>query len=78
MTIQLTTSIILSGESSAWIILRSDDKLDCNSAIIKISKDQPKSQKVFLELGTFVTDSNGELVFKIFLKQQMIDFSSKT
>ena len=57
-------------------MLRNDKFLNCNSAIIKLSKGI-KSQKVFLEIGTFVVDSKGELLFKIFLKQQLINYSSK-
>jgi len=57
-------------------MLRNDNFLNCNSAILKLSKGL-KSQKVFLEIGTFVVDSKGELLFKIFLKQQLINYSSK-
>ena len=67
----------LKGESVLWLILRTEEKLDENSAIIKISKED-KSQKMFISFGTFVTEEDKEdLTFKIFTTQQLIDTSSK-
>lgn len=43
--------------------------------MIKIAKEE-KSQRMFISLGTFVQDSVGNEVFKVFLKQQLIDNSS--
>jgi len=56
--------------------LRTEDKLDENSALIKISKED-KSQKMFIAFGTFVSEEDVEdLSFKIFTTQQLIDTSS--
>jgi len=67
--------VSLRGESSFWIITRSNETLDQYSAIIKITKED-KSQRMFISLGTFVKDHLGNEVFKVFLKQQLIDSSS--
>jgi len=69
-------SFSLKGESMLWLILRTDDKLDENSAIIKISKED-KSQKMFVSFGTMVHEEDREEpIFKIFTNQQLIDTSS--
>jgi len=66
----------LKGESALWLILRTEDKLDENSAVIKISKED-KSQKMFISFGTFVSfEDKEDLTFKIFTTQQLIDTSS--
>jgi hypothetical protein len=66
----------LKGESALWLILRTEDKLDENSAVIKISKED-KSQKMFISFGTFVSfEDKEDLKFKIFTTQQLIDTSS--
>lgn len=67
--------ISLKGESSFWIITRSNEALNEYSAIVKITKED-KSQKMFISMGTFVKDCNNNEVFKIFQKQQLIDSSS--
>ena len=65
----------MKGESSLWIITRSDLEFDEYSSIIRISKED-KSQNVHVSLGTFVMDKYNNLIFKIFSKQQLIDYSS--
>lgn len=66
----------MKAESILWIILRTDEKLDENSSIIKVSKEE-KSQKMFISFGTFVTEEGrDDLIFKIFTTQQLIDTSS--
>jgi hypothetical protein len=66
----------LKGESILWLILRTEDKFDENSSIIKISKED-HSQKMFISFGTFVfEEEKEELSFKIFTTQQLIDTSS--
>jgi len=71
----MNISFSLKGESSCWIFTRSNDILNTNSAIVRISKED-KSQRLFISLGTFVQDYKDNEVFKIFLKQQLIDNSS--
>jgi len=66
----------LKKESCFWLVLRNDTFLDRFSAILRISKDE-KSQRIFASLGTFVLDENSNLIFKIFLKQQMINHSDQ-
>jgi hypothetical protein len=55
--------------------LRSNDCLDKRTAVLKITKED-RSQKIFASFGTFVLDKNSDLVFKIFIKQQIINFTS--
>ena len=76
MRVESYFDVILKGESYFWIVTRSSDELNKFSAIIKISKED-RCQKVFASLGTFVYDGKGNMYFKIFLKQQLIDYSSK-
>lgn len=73
---EISLNFSLRGESVFWLILRTEDKLDENSAIIKISKED-KCQKMFISFGTFVLEEDKEdLTFKIFTTQQLIDTSS--
>lgn len=73
----MSINFSLKGESTLWIILRTEEKLDDFSSIIKISKDD-RSQKMFVSFGAFVNEKDKEeLIFKIFTTQQLIDTSSK-
>jgi hypothetical protein len=76
MKLEIVFDVVLKGDSCFWVITRSKDKLGKNSAIIKLSKEL-NSQKVFASFGTYVHDDKGELFFKVFLKQQLLDFASK-
>lgn len=73
---EIAMSFSLKGESSLWVILRSDNDFNEYSAILKISKED-KSQNLHVSLGTFVKDVHNNLVYKNFSKQQLIDYSSK-
>ena len=73
--VEISVNFILKGESTCWIINRVAEKFDEYTAVVKISKEE-KAQRVFLSMGTFVRDNNKNLIFKIFTKQQLIDFSS--
>lgn len=77
MRVETYFDVLLKGESVFWVIMRSNDALDKFSVVIKLSKED-RCQKVFASFGTFVSDSKGTMYFKIFLKQQLINFSSKT
>lgn len=66
----------LKGDSSLWLITRCNEYFDEFSSIIKFSKED-KSQRLFISMGTFVRDCHENLIFKIFSKQQLIDYSSK-
>ena len=73
----MSINFSLKGESTLWIILRTEEKLDDFSSIIKISKDE-RSQKMFVSFGAFINEKDKEdLTFKIFTTQQLIDTSSK-
>jgi hypothetical protein len=50
-----------------------NEQPDEYTAVIKVSKEE-KSQKIFLHFGAFVKDSSGNIVFRFFQKQQLIDF----
>lgn len=73
--VEISTSISLKGESSYWLILRTEEFFDEFSAVIRISKED-NSQNVFISMGTYVRDSYKNLILKNFSKQQLIDFSS--
>lgn len=74
--IEIKLNFILKGESSCWLILRTnDDTLNEFSVVLKIYKEN-LSQKCFAALGTFIKDIDSNLRFKIFTKVQLIDFSS--
>jgi hypothetical protein len=68
-------NVQLKAESSLWIISRSNDYFDEFTSVLKFSKED-KSQRIFISMGTFVRDCHENLIFKIFSKQQLIDYSS--
>lgn len=74
--IEITTNFCLKGESSFWLMLRTEEYFDEFSAVIRISKEE-NSQNIFISMGTYVRDSFKNLILKNFSKQQLIDFSSK-
>jgi hypothetical protein len=74
MRVENYFDIILKGESTFWLITRSSDVLNKFSAVIKISKED-RCQKVFASFGTFVFDAKDNMYFKVFLKQQLINYS---
>lgn len=76
VSLEVTLSCSMKGESSCWIITRAKDFFDETTGVVRIHKED-KCQKMFISLGTFVKDMHNNLVFKIFSKQQLIDYSSK-
>jgi hypothetical protein len=75
MKVNINVKVTLKGESSCWIFSRTAEKLTKFTSVLKLSKEA-RSQKVFASLGTFVMNQKGVLVFKVFIKQQLINFSS--
>ena len=53
--------------------MRSSDQLNKYLPLLKFSNDD-YSQKVFVSYGTFVHDHNNKAIFKIFQKQQLINY----
>ncbi len=49
---------------------------DEKSAIIKIKKED-NSQRLYFLFGTYIRDQNNKLIFRIFHKQQLIDFGER-
>jgi hypothetical protein len=74
--IELNVCFSLKDESSFWIINRVNDSLDEYTTIIKIKKEKG-SQRLYLNLGTYVKDIHGNLIFRIFHKQQLVDFGMR-
>ena len=66
----------LSNSSILWIFLRNLEFFDEYSIVIKINKIA-ESQKIYLNMGTFIKDINDKLFLKIFSKQQLINYSEK-
>jgi hypothetical protein len=77
-SINLEVNLIcdLSNSSILWIFLRNLEFFDEYSIVIKINKIAD-SQKIYLNMGTFIKDINNKLFLKIFSKQQLINFSEK-
>ena len=67
MAIEVKSSFRLVGDSTLWIISRSNDIADSNAVICKIRKEAD-SQRIFLLFGSAV-GYNGE--FKFFKKQEI-------
>lgn len=75
-SVELSLTCFLAGESTCWIFNRVNDYFDEFAAAFKIEKAE-NSPKVFFSVGAFVKDSQDNLIFKVFVKEQLIDFSSK-
>jgi len=71
---ELFFDVTLKGESTFWLFLRNNDVFSKYTAVIKIIKEE-KCQKTFIHFGTFVVDSKANLIFKTFLKQQLINYA---
>lgn len=66
----------LKDESSLWLFLRNDLSPDTDTSVIRITKES-NSQRCFIGLGTYIKDKNNKNLFKIFTRQQLVDFNSK-
>lgn len=73
---RVSSYIQLKGESSFWLIFHTNEKFDVTSSVITISKKE-NSQSVFISLGTFVKDVHDNMIYKVFSKQQLLDYSDK-
>ena len=73
-TAVIDANIILKGESTFWLALHTNNNFDIESAFISISK-KDNSNSVFLSQGTFVQDLHKKLIYKVFCKQQLLDYS---
>ena len=76
LSVEMSISAYLIGESNLWIFNRVNEFFDEFTLALKLEK-QENSQKIFISLGTFIKDNQEYLVFKTFIKEQLIDFSSK-
>ena len=76
LSINIDVIFTLKEESSIWIFLRSANKFDTETVVVKINKEG-NSQKCFISLGTYVKDKNNKSLFKVFTRQQLVDFQSK-
>ena len=68
---EVRTNVLLKNESSFWIFLRTKEYFSKENAIIIYNKES-NSQNVHISLGKFYLNSNGNLLFKTFIKQQLI------
>lgn len=66
----------LKGESSFWLIFHTNEQFDVTSSVITISKKE-NSQRVFVSFGTFVKDIHDNLIYKVFSRQQLLDYNDK-
>jgi hypothetical protein len=67
----------LKGESTFWLFLRAGNVFTIDTAVITIAKKE-NSQNCYISMGTFVEDVHKNLIFKVFTKQQLLDYSKKT
>ena len=74
-TSEIYFDFTLKRDSTFWLILRSNNSFDKYTCILRITKVD-KSQKVFASMGTFITGDNSESIFKVFLKQQLLNISA--
>lgn len=72
----INCEFILKGENSFWLFLRAGKSFTTETAVIMISKTK-KSQTCYISLGTFVKDVHDSLIYKVFRKQQLIDYSKE-
>lgn len=56
--------------------MRNESSFNTDTVVVRISKDA-NTQRCFLSLGTYITDINNNNIFKVFHKQQLIDYTSK-
>jgi hypothetical protein len=75
LSVEINVGCFLIGDSSCWLFNRVENYFDEETFVIKLEKIE-KSQKIFASFGTFVMDSQNNLIFKTFVKEQLIDFSS--
>ena len=78
--IDLKINFSLRGESSFWIFLRTNEKFDEFTSIIRINK-LDKCKKIFISFGTFINDDSEpynkiNLKYSVFSTQQLIEISS--
>ena len=73
---QVHCEFSLQGESTFWLFLRGGNSFTTNTAVITVSKRE-KSQNCYVSMGTFVEDIHKNLIYKIFTRQQLLDYSKK-
>lgn len=66
----------LKGENSFWLFLRAGDKFTTDTAVIMVTKIR-QSQTCYISFGTFVKDVHDNLIYKIFTRQQLLDYSKE-
>lgn len=71
---EIYTNFILKRESDLWIFNHCNSVFDEYTISIKIERFENNSS--FICIGTFVKDNNDNLIFRIFIRQQLIDFSN--
>lgn len=67
----------LKGQSTFWLFLRAGNVFTIDTAVITVTKKE-NSQNCYVSMGTFVEDVHKNLIFKVFTKQQLLDYSKKT
>jgi len=75
LSVKIQTFFTLRGESTLWLFNRVNDYFDEYSVSVKIEKLE-NSQKVFCSLGTFIRDKENNLIFKNFIREQILDYST--
>jgi hypothetical protein len=73
-SVKLQFNVELKGDSTFWIFNRVEDYFDEYTVSIKIEKLE-NSHRVFCSLGTFLRDKDGNIIFKNFIREQIVDYS---
>ena len=68
---EIRAIVNLKNESSFWIFLRTKEVFSKENAVIYFKKEE-LSQNVHISLGNFYLNSNNKLMFKTFIKQQLV------
>ena len=68
-------NVTLKGESSFWIFLRTKENFSKDNVIILYNRED-YSKSVYITLGTFFLNLNNKLLYRPFIKQQLV-FSKK-
>ena len=68
---EIRAIVNLKNESSFWIFLRTKEIFSKENAVIYFKKEE-LSQNVHISLGNFYLNSNNKLMFKTFIKQQLV------
>lgn len=75
MISNIEVNFSLKEDSSFYLFLRETKKISNYTCVIRVSRELGNN-KCHVSLGTFINEGE-DLQFKVFSKQQLVDFNSK-